>query len=140
MIKRNNLDIIDRFFKDLARTMALLMGKSIEEKMEFYQKAYNEWLGLSLEEVEALVPEELLRYLLEDKKFDLPQLELLAKIMSKEASTYFDNKENNKANDRIRKALIIFEHINKNSDIFSFDRQAEMTQLNQLQQKTLNEE
>ncbi len=135
MIQRTSLDIIERFFKDLARTMALLMGKSLEEKMEFYEKAYDEWLGLSMSEIEELSPEELIGILINEKQLNLPQLELLASVMNNEAETFQESGKLSKSKDRIQKALIIFDHVNANSEVFSFERQGKINNLNSLLKK-----
>ena len=135
MISRQNLDIIERMMKDLARTFALLMGKSVEEKLEFVETAYREWLGLSVEEIEKMDADQILEVLVEEQDLDIHQLELLAMVIGKEGECYFEKQDFSKSEDRIRKALIIFEHIEKSSEVYSMERKDQIKQLGSLLEK-----
>ena len=129
MIRR---DYIERLTQQIAELIAKMIGLNVEEKMEFIDKAFDEWLHLDPEELENIPEEELLLFLIQKKKFNIHQLELLAEILAKRGETFFENKQFPKATDQLKKSLIIFEEVEAKQQLYSIERQKTLEQIHQL--------
>ena len=122
MISNPRHDIIQKLLADLASIFAELAGFNTSDALEEIQSYYQEWLGLNGPSWKSPPPDELLNFLLSEKKFTLDRLELLAQLLSKEGEILADNQQFDIAKDHLRKALFIFDYVENQSTVFSLHR------------------
>lgn len=123
------VDYIERLTQEIAAFVALLIGKKTKEALNIIDDAYVHWLKISRQELLNLDKDELFVLLLEEKKMQPYQLELLAEIMAEEGSIYVKEKEKLKAKHTLEKALQLFEFIDQAQALYSIRRQAKMQQI-----------
>lgn len=123
MIKR---DYILRWTQELAKVIARLLGKSPELQLEIMEESFEELLGLDIEKLDHLPPEDLLAYLTLEQQYNEGQLEFLAEILYRQGGLLLESSQNQLGHRRLQTALLIFELLDNQQDIFSFERQARM--------------
>lgn len=128
MIER---DYVQRMLKDIARVMALLMGKKTEESLEIINEAYISWLKLDASFIDALADDELIDVLINEKKLNVNHLEFLAELLAKEGELLFIKKDFQKSQNKLKKSLILFDFVDREQQLFSLDRQATVQKIKQ---------
>ncbi|HHH50325.1 MAG TPA: hypothetical protein ENK52_05040 [Saprospiraceae bacterium] len=131
-------DYIERLTQQIAELIAKMMGFETKEKLAFIDKAFDEWLRLDPKELEIIPKEELLFFLIQKKKFNIHQLELLAEILAKQGETFFIDQQLLKAKNQLEKSLIIFEEVENKQQLYSIQRQKTLHQIHQLLNKINN--
>ncbi len=124
-------DYIQRMLKDIARVIALLMGKNTDESLEIINKAYNSWLKLDAAFIDALSDDELIDVLINEKKLHVNHLEFLAELLAKEGELLFNEKDYEKSQNKLKKSLILFDFVDQEQQLFSLDRQATVQKIKQ---------
>lgn len=128
MIKR---DYILRWTKELAKVLAKLMGKRVELQLEIIHQTYDELLELDLNELDQLPLEAVLPFLSGEKQLEGSQLNFLAEILSKHGELLLKNSDFFAGRRRLQEALLIFEFLDIQEAIYSFERQAGMEKIRQ---------
>ncbi|MEO0775052.1 MAG: hypothetical protein AAF146_00735 [Bacteroidota bacterium] len=122
MISKSRYDIIQKLLADLARTFAQLAGLDTPEALEEIREYYHSWLQIDPDQLVEGDPSGLLHYLLQERGLSVPQLELLAALLAKEAEILSQNQQIERAIAQLKKALAIFEYVEANAEVFSFNR------------------
>lgn len=125
-------DIIEQLLNDITRVFAELMGYDTIDALEEIQNYYQEWLGLNRELLAEHSPEELLDFLVKEKEFSPEKIELLAHLLGKEGEILVRNQQISTGKYQIQKALVIFDYVEKQSQLFSLQRRATIDQLTAL--------
>lgn len=121
-------DYLMRQFHQLAKVLARLLG--FKEKDDhagaksYIEESYKEILDLDLKEINAMLPDELLDYLLEKQKMNLAALEKTAEILREEAYLYRNGSISDLFASRAEKALHLLNYVQENDKTFSFTRKA----------------
>lgn len=123
MIQRKHSDFFERLTKDIARLIATLLGYNIEEAEEQLAIAYNEWFGMDRSTIDKMSTEELMSELIDNSNMEVNHLELLAELFAKEGKWYFDCKQYLKSKRKLEKALKLFDFVDREKQLFSFERQ-----------------
>ena len=129
MIQR---DYILRLTQQIAQLIAKLIGKSAEEKLEYIDEAYDEWLRMDGKELEPIPKEEILNFLIQIKGFNVYQMELVAELLVKQGASLFEIQQFSSAKDRLKKSLIIFEHVDEKTQLYSLERIASINKAKEL--------
>lgn len=129
MIKR---DLIERLVHDIARFTAKIMGFEGEEALEYIYEVYNEDLKLDAEFLATLTPENIITKLREEKGFNVYQLEFVAEIIAKEGILLNDLNRHEESQDKLKKALIIFNFVEQELQLFSIERRLTIQQIKAL--------
>lgn len=119
MIQR---DYILRLTQQIAQVVAKLLGKSTEEKLEIIDQAFTEWLRLDHEELAQVDEEKIVDFLLQEKGFNVYQLELIAELMARHGEAFFEKQEFSSAKDQLKKSLIIFGFVEEETKLYSIER------------------
>lgn len=125
-------DYILRWTQELAKVIARLMGKDTREALGIMDEAYLELLKASPEELRSLPLDKLLDYLLVEKEFNAAQLEFVAGLMAREGELLYESGDFVQSQDRLARALLIFEHVEKELQVFSFERIGHLASIRQL--------
>lgn len=125
MIKR---DYILRWVQELSKVMAKMIGKDSKETLELLDNTFDELLQLDAKALRDTPKDKLIDYLVNERDFDLAQLEFIAELLLLQASKIGDlqspTADFTNRRDKLEKALIIFEHVESMQDIFSLERQS----------------
>lgn len=132
MIQRKHSDFFERLTQDIAKFFAVLIGKKLDEVEDALNLAYNEWLKLDRKSLDETDPEKLLSTLLEKLKLDVNQLEILADIFAREGELYFKEKQFIKSKLKLKNAVTLFDFVDQEKQIFSFERQATLQNIQEL--------
>lgn len=128
MIKR---DYFLRWTQELAKVIARLIGKDPEDALELLDKSLEEQLQLDAKALADIPKEQLIDYLTNSRGFDLAQLEFVAEILYLQCHNLQQQLPQSQdfagQKDKLEKALTIFEHVEKEQDIFSLERQSKMS-------------
>lgn len=126
-------DYILRWVQELAKVMARMIGKDPKETLELLDTAFDELLQLDAKSLRDIPKEKIIDYLIKERGFDIPQLEFIAELLYLQATNmeallaqpvdFADQR------DKLEKALIIFEHVENNQDIFSLERQNKLAKI-----------
>ncbi|RMG83673.1 MAG: hypothetical protein D6714_09325 [Bacteroidetes bacterium] len=119
MIQR---DYVQRMIEDLARVIAQLSGMNPPAGLDFLDQSMETYLKLEAGEVDALSEAALLKTLHEEKGLHVGQLEFLAELLARQGELLFAQNDFEPAGSKFRKALIIFDFVEKELALFSIDR------------------
>ncbi len=122
MFSSSRYDIIEKFLTDLTRVFAELAGYDTTESLEEIQKYYQGWLGLDRQFILDHTPEGLLDFLLKKREFSTDHLDLLARLLAKDAEILMEAQQFSLAKDQFQKALVIFGYVEQQSPVFSLNR------------------
>ena len=129
MIQR---DYILRLTQQIAQLIAKLLGKSAEEKLEYINQAFDEWLRMDGHEIGSIDEEKILDFLIQMKGFNVYQLELIAELLAKQGEALFESQQFSSAKDRLKKSLIIFGHVEEETQLYSLERMNTITRINEI--------
>ena len=129
MIKK---DYIERLTQDIARFMAKLIGFEAVEALEYIDESYQEYLHLDKAYIDLLTTNDIVEKLEQDKKLNIFQIEMAAEMMYKEGELLYQLGERERANDRLSKALTLFEHVEVTLQILSLERQMKISKIKEL--------
>lgn len=124
MIQRKHSDFFERLTQEIAEFFAALIGKKLEDVEEELNLAYNKWLKLDRKSLDEIAPEWLSSTLLEEMNLDVNQLEILADVFAREGELYFKEKQFIRSKLKLKNAAMLFEFVDQEKQIFSFERQA----------------
>lgn len=125
-------DYIQRMIDALSKVLGQLMGMKPPKGLELIQEAYQEHLKIEGDWLDGLAEADLLTILQNEKKFNIHQLEFLAELLAKEGELHLQLAEVKKAHSKLRKALILFDCVEKESGEFSFERRAIIAQVKKM--------
>ena len=124
---------IDQLGKVVAKLMADLMGlKSdfrITEAEELVNTVFEKELGFNFDEIVEQKNENLISFLNTDKNFTQETMEDIANIVF-ELGMVIEDK--NKQANYFQKAILLFEHLNNERKIFSFDFMVKINKMKEL--------
>ena len=122
-------DIVLRLIQDISRFLAKAMGYDGEPALEYFYEVYSEDLKLDAEFLATLTPENILAKLTEEKGFNVYQLEFVAEILTKEGLVLNDLNRTEESTDKLEKALIIFNFVEEELQLFSLERRLTIQQV-----------
>lgn len=132
MIKK---DIVLRWTQELAKVIARMLGETAQESVEIMDEAINELLDLDPEGLNGILIEDLLDFLIQEKKLEVPQLDFLAELLARQADLLYEAGQFVESRNKIERALAIFDFTEENQDIFSFERASKLAHYRALLQK-----
>ncbi len=126
-------DIIERLIQDITRVLGKLAGlNDPKEALEYIDIAYNEYLKLDKDYLKSLTLDNIIEKLTKEKGYNIHQMELLAEIMAKEGEYLYNLERLNESADKIQKALLIFEHVAEEGQLYSIERQLTIRKIKSL--------
>lgn len=132
MIRRRHSDFFQRLIQDIAKLFAVLIGKNIDEVEEELDLAYDEWLKLDRKSLDEMEPEELLNTLTDEMELDVDHIEIVAELSEKEGMLYFNEKDFLNSKTKLEKALKLYDFVDQERQLFSFQRQASLQKIRDL--------
>ena len=130
MFKRDYLlHIIEQIGKVLAKVVELLRDNKPEEARETIHKTYDRFLHLKVEELDAILEHDPVHKLINEHDFDAQRLNALAELLKAEGDVYLQEVNEESAKSRYYKALLIFEYLNQTEQVYSFDREAKIADM-----------
>lgn len=115
-------DYIQRMIDSLSKVLGQLMGMKPPKGLELIQEAYQEHLKIEGDWLDGLAESDLLDILVNDKQFNVHQIEFLAELLAKEGELLLKIGEPTLANTKFRKALLLFDYVETESGEYSFER------------------
>lgn len=116
-------DYIQRMIEQISKVLGLLMGMDVpEEKIKIINEAYAHWLKTNPDYLRKLSPEDIVEVLVRGKGFTVEQMEFLAELMAEEGKAEAENGNTVIAADLWRKTLVLFDYVNEEQRLFSFER------------------
>ncbi len=112
---------LEAFLKFIAMLMGLKEKENPAEAIEKINEAFSTYSGLSTEEIETIQPENFITYIHSEKKVTTEQQEQLAELLYWKA--VFLKQSGQSYTTYFKKSLLLFQHIQDNSKIFSLERE-----------------
>ena len=138
MIQRRHSDFFERLSRDIAAVFATLLGYTIENAELELEEAYMEWFGLDRAAFEGLTAEEMISLLNDNPEIGIDHMESIADLLAEEGKWYFEKKEYLKSKRKLEKALKLFDFVDQQKQLYSFERQVILKEIESLI-KTINE-
>jgi len=130
MFKRDYiLQIIEQIGKVLAKVAELLNDKKPDEARQAIHKTYQRYLKINVAELDTVLENDPVNTLINQHDFDNQRLNALADLLKAEGDIYLQEEEEDFAKSRYAKALIIFEYLNQTEQVYSFDREAKIADM-----------
>ncbi|GJM33083.1 MAG: hypothetical protein DHS20C18_20840 [Saprospiraceae bacterium] len=126
MIKRDHLL---RWTQELAKVIARLMGKETLEALDIIDDIYDGVLEFSPSELDRIPPETWWTYLTIKKSFHEGQLDFLAELLYRQGTLLHKSSQLVESKARLQQALHIFERLDKEQAVFSFERQQQLVDI-----------
>ena len=129
-------DYLLRYFEELGQVLAKLMG--FKEKgdfkggMELLNETFNSMLHISSEDLNKISSDKLVSYLADDLQFTLTQISLVAELLFEEAELYNQQTQNEHANTRYRKVLVLYKYLSQEEKSYSMERAQRTEMINHL--------
>ncbi len=116
-------DYIQRMIEQVTKVLALLMGMDVpEDKIKIINEAYAHWLKANPDFLRMLTPENIVEVLVRGKGYSPEQMEFLAQIMDAEGDAELQRGYPTVAANLWRKSLVLFEYVDEEMQLFSFER------------------
>jgi len=129
-------DYIQRMIEQISKVLGLLMGMDVpEEKIKIINEAYTHWLKTNPDYLRKLSTENIVEVLIRGKGYTVEQMEFLSELMVEEGKAEAEKGNTVIAADLWRKSLILFDYVDAEQGLFSFER---MKKIDHVKQK-LNE-
>lgn len=129
MIQR---DYILRWAQELAKVLAILLGKDPGPGIIIIEESYDDLLQFNPNELDAITSAEWMDFLLLKRQFNEGQLDFLAHLFAKEADYHYLQQEVDKCRLRAKQALTIFDHLEVSQATFSLERQQIMDRMTRI--------
>lgn len=129
MIQRKHSDFFERLTQDIANFFVVLIGKDNDEIEKELDQAYNDWLKLDRKSLDDLHQDKLLPVLLDEMRMDADHIEILANIFKEESKLYYKEKLFLESKNKLEKALKLFDFVDREKQIYSFERQATLQKI-----------
>ena len=128
MIKR---DFILRWTQELAKVVARLLGKNVPLQLEIIHEVYDDLLDLDIRVLSELPLEAIINYLQEERKYNEGQMEFLAEMLYRHANLLQESSHFLIRRRRLQEALLIFESLEQQQDVYSLERHQRMAHIRQ---------
>lgn len=122
-------DYIQRMIDALSKVVAQLMGMKPPKGLDILQEAYQEHLKIEGDWLDGLAEEDLVEVLQKEKNLNVHQLEFLAELLAREGLLHLEMENPERAYSKWRKARILFDFVEMESDEYSFERRAMMAKI-----------
>lgn len=130
MFKRDYLlHIIEQIGKVLVKIVDLLKDNKPDEALDTIHKTYDRFLHLKVEELDAILEQDPVNKLINEHDFDGQRLNALAELLKAEGDIHLYEGNEERAKSRYYKALILFEYLNQTEQVYSFDREAKIADM-----------
>lgn len=119
-------DYLLRYFEELGQVLAKLMG--FKEKgdfkggLELLNATFSSMLHISSGDLNRISSDKLVSYLKDDLQFTLTQISLVAELLFEEAELYNQQTQQEDANTRYRKVLILYKYLSQEEKSYSIER------------------
>ncbi|MHC1704517.1 MAG: hypothetical protein AB9846_11465 [Tenuifilaceae bacterium] len=128
---------IDQLGRVLGKILADLLGLKTQgqagQVIEVTNLALKDELDLNIDDLIALPEEEFISTLVVGKKLNEMHLEKLAEILFLIAEdSKYQEKENKKSKELYLRAFLIYDHLNRTSSTYSFDRQYKIEEIRKI--------
>jgi len=127
-------DYLLRYFEELGQVLAKLMG--FKEKgdfkggLELLNETFSNMLHISSGDLNRISSDKLVSYLSDDLQFTLTQISLVAELLFEEAELYNQQTQQEDANTRYRKVLILYKYLSQEEKSYSMERVERMEMIN----------
>ena len=115
------LRIVEEFAKFLAAIVGLKREGKFDEALKKIDQVYNGMIDLDPIILKSIDQDELMDFLLNEKKFNLHYLKMIAELLFEEGQIYAENGDPVSARNVLEKARILIDYLMENDPTFSFD-------------------
>jgi hypothetical protein len=113
----------------LTKVADLLRDNKPDEALETIHKTYDRFLHIDVEDLDTILENDPVNKLINEHNFDEHRLNALADLLKAEGDIYLHEAKEEKAKSRYYKALILFEYLNQTQQVYSFDREAKISDM-----------
>ena len=126
-------DYIQRMIEQISKVLGLLMGMDVpEEKIKIINEAYAHWLKANPDYLRKLSPDNIVEVLVRGKGYTVEQMEFLAELMAEEGKAEAETGNRIIAADLLRKVLVLFDFVNTEQQLFSFEREGKIGEVRRI--------
>ena len=129
MIQR---DYILRWAQELAKVLAILLGKDPGPGIIILEESYNELLHFNSKELDAIAPTKWMDFLLLERQFNEGQLDFLAHLLARDADYRYLQRDAERCRLKAKQTLTIFDHLDMSQATFSLERQQIMDRMTRI--------
>jgi tetratricopeptide (TPR) repeat protein len=127
MIRKDHLlKLLQQLDEALKKISGLKHEGNTESALEVVEQSYAKLLGIGIPDQE---DEQFLNKLLGEKALEFDELNVLAHLLKEEGDLYFALDDHEKSLTKYHQALDVFEYLNKEEKVFSFEREAKISEI-----------
>jgi hypothetical protein len=115
------LRMVQEFAKFLAKIIGLKMDGKLDEALKEIDNVYKGMIDLDPIVLKSLGPEEVLDFLLKEKKYNNHHIKMIAELLFEEGQIYVENGDPISARNVMEKAKILINYLMESDSTFSFD-------------------
>ncbi len=115
------LRIVEEFAKFLAAIVGLKREGKFDEALKKVDQVYHGMINIDPVILKSINPDELMDFLLHEKKFNNHYLKMIAELLFEEGQIYAENGDPISARNVLEKARILIDYLMENDPTFSFD-------------------
>jgi hypothetical protein len=116
----------------LSKVLGQLIGLDPPAGLVHLDQVLQDYLNIDESWLDALSEENLLEILKTEKRLNVGQLEFLAELLARQGVFCYELEQYSNAKSKLNKALIIFNFVEKEQALYSFERQAILLKINDL--------
>lgn len=125
-------DYVKRMIEALSKVLGEVIGLDPPAGLIHIDEAFQDYLKIEGNWLDDLLDENLLETLRDEKRLNIGQLEFLAELLAKQGILCYEMNNFSKAKSKLNKALIIFDFVEKEQALYSFERQTTLLKISNL--------
>ncbi|MEL7020377.1 MAG: hypothetical protein AAGK47_02100 [Bacteroidota bacterium] len=125
-------DYFLRLTAEIARVIAAVAGKNVDEALEYFNAEYETWLNMSWEALDAIPTDKFVETLVEEKGIAVNRLELLAEMLAKEGELLHHAKRFVESRVQLQKSLLLFDYVDREQQTFDLGRVGKLREIRRM--------
>ncbi|MFK7932962.1 MAG: hypothetical protein AB8G22_05590 [Saprospiraceae bacterium] len=117
-----NKDYFLRLTAEIARVIAAVAGKNVDEALEYFNGEYDTWLNMNRAELDDIPVEDFVKTLVEEKGIAVNRLELLAEMLVEEGKLLYEAGRLVESRVQFQKSLLLFDYVDQEQQTFDLGR------------------
>lgn len=125
------LNLLQQLDEALKKTNQLRGEGEAESALQITKDTYQKLLDFNIDDYG---DEPFLEELLEERSFEFDELNVLAELLKEEGDIYYETENYQKSKAKYGQALQVFAYLNKEEKVFSFEREAKISMMEERMQ------
>jgi len=128
-------DYFLRLTAEIARVIAAVAGRNVDEALEYFNEEFDTWLNMSWEDLNNIPTDKFVQTLVEEKGIAVNRLELLAEMLAKAGELLHNAGRYAKSRVQLQKSLLLFDYVDHEQQTFDLGRMQKVHQMKRMLEK-----